>query len=85
VSIAQLQEMYNELHDRVEKGMKVLHDSSSADGIPAAPQDALLIPASPYDSVDPAPVSGDELAGMIDRQEHLATAAPQVLQNEFGA
>jgi hypothetical protein len=97
VSMAQLQEMYNELHQHVEKGMEALRETQGTGGIPAAPQTALVVPPSPYDATGSAQVTGpaqvtgsaqvtgDQLAELIDRQEHIASNAPQVIQDEFGA
>jgi hypothetical protein len=84
VSVDQLQEMHNNLRQRVDEGMELLRASQGSNGIPMAPPDALAPPPRPNYKVEAAPVSGEQVAAMIAEQQQTADVTPQVIQNEFG-
>ena len=85
VSLEQLQEMHNDLRQKVDEGMKVLQASQGSGVIPAAPSDAIAPPPRPTYAADAAPVSGEQVVAMIAEQQQTADATPKVIQDEFGA
>jgi hypothetical protein len=85
VSLDQLQEMHNELRQRVDEGMKVLRAGRGSGGIPSVPPEAIAPPPRPSYVMDAGPVSGDQVVAMIAEQQKTADATPEVIQNEFGA
>jgi hypothetical protein len=85
VSLEQLQEMHNDLRQKVDEGMKVLQAGQGSGVIPAAPSDAIAPPPRPSYLADMAPVSGEQVAAMIANQQQVANATPKVIQDEFGA
>lgn len=85
VSMEQLQEMHNNLRQRVDEGLQVLRTSQGSGGIPAAPAEAIAPPPQPNYTADTPSVNGEQLARLIDDQQKAADATPQVIQNEFGA
>lgn len=85
VSVQELQEMNNNLRQRVDEGMQVLRAKQGTDGLPPAPPDAIAPPPRPNYLADTTPVTGEELRSMIVEQQRTADATPQVIQNEFGA
>lgn len=84
VSLGELQEMHNELRQRVDEGMKVLRTSQGSGGIPAVPPDAIAPPPRPNYVTDAGTVSGEQVVAMIAEQQQTADTTPQVIQNEFG-
>ena len=84
VSVDQLQEMHNNLRQRVDEGMQQLRASQGSSGIPVAPPDAIAPPPRPNYMLDAAPVSGEQVVAMIAEQQQTADVTPQVIQNEFG-
>lgn len=84
VSLEQLQEMHNDLRQKVDEGMKVLQAGQGSGVIPAAPSDAIAPPPRPSYLADTAPVSGEQVAAMIANQQQVADATPKVIQDEFG-
>jgi hypothetical protein len=85
VSMEELQEMHNNLRQRVDDGMQVLRASQGSGGIPPAPADAIAPPPRPNYMGDTVPVSGEQIVAMIAEQQQTADTTPQVIQNEFGA
>ncbi len=79
VSLPDLQDMQNAFHSSVEAGLGTLLANQGNDGIPAAPLDAVAgkprptVESAAVDS--PAPVSANELEGMLDQQRHQADQA----------
>jgi hypothetical protein len=84
VSVDQLQEMHNNLRQRVDEGMQLLRASQGSSGIPVAPPEALAPPPRPNYMVDAAPVSEEQVVTMIAEQQQTADVTPQVIQDEFG-
>jgi len=84
VSVDQLQEMHNNLRQRVDEGMQQLRASQGSCAIPVAPSDAIAPPPRPNSMLDAAPVSGEQVVAMIAEQQQTADVTPQVIQNEFG-
>jgi len=84
VSVDQLQEMHNNLRQRVDEGMQQLRASQGSSGIPVAPSDAIAPPPRPNYMLDATPVSGEQVVAMIAEQQQTADVTPQVIQNEFG-
>jgi hypothetical protein len=84
VSVDQLQEMHNNLRQRVDEGMQLLRASQGSSGIPVAPPDAIAPPPRPNYMADAPPVSGEQVVGMIAEQQQTADVTPQVIQDEFG-
>ena len=85
VSMEQLQEMHNNLRQRVDEGLQVLRTSQGSGGIPAAPAEAIAPPPRQNYTAETASVSDEQLARLIDDQQKAADRTPQVIQNEFGA
>ena len=84
VSVDQLQEMHNNLRQRVDEGMQLLRASQGSSGIPVAPPDAIAPPPRPNYTANAPPVSGEQVVGMIAEQQQAADVTPQVIQDEFG-
>lgn len=84
VSVDQLQEMHNNLRQRVDEGMQQLRASQGSSGIPVAPSDAIAPPPRPNYMLDAEPVRGEQVVAMIAEQQQTADVTPQVIQNEFG-
>jgi len=85
VSVQELQEMNNNLRQRVDEGMQVLRAKQGTDGLPPAPPDAIAPPPRPSYVGDTIPTTGEEVRAMIVEQQRTADATPEVIQNEFGA
>jgi hypothetical protein len=85
VSVQELQEMNNNLRQRVDEGMQVLRDKQGTDGLPPAPPDAIAPPPRPNYVADTTPITDEQVRAMIVEQQQTADTAPQVIQNEFGA
>ena len=85
VSVQELQEMNNDLRQRVDEGMQVLRTKQGTDGLPPAPPDAIAPPPRPNYVADTTPITGEQVRTMIVEQQRTADATPDVIQNEFGA
>ena len=84
ISVDQLQEMHNNLRQRVDEGMQLLRASQGSSGIPVAPLDAIAPPPRPNYIADASPLSGEQVVAMIAEQQQTADVTPQVIQDEFG-
>jgi len=82
--VDQLQEMHNNLRQRIDEGMQLLRASRGSSGIPVAPPDALAPPPRPNYMADAPPISGAQVVALIAEQQQTADVTPQVIQDEFG-
>jgi hypothetical protein len=83
VSLEELQEMYNNFRSQVEAGLTTLHDNTGHQGLPTAPQAAVLAPPRPASTDVPAPSADDVKMLLRNQEEQADQAEAQVVGSAF--